>query len=513
MRESYFEFWVGTWPESIDWTAAVMGTQVSAAVNTLSASSFFETCPKTPDGVDENLVNAHFAQIPAFYFGENAIGLRSQAYDDMLWVVLGWLEAIQTIDAHSGRHFPEPNSDGWYAKPHVPGFAHRARIFWGLASHGWDDTLCGGGMLWNPHLTPYKNAITNQLWIAASVSMYLYFPGDDNASPLSTGASGSAEPPGVKHDRKFLDAAIAGYNWLRASNMINAQGLYVDGFHIRNWRSDRAPGTRRCDVRNDAVYTYNQGVILSGQRGLFLATGDAAYLSHGHELIRNVLAATGWSSANATAAPRGREWAGLGRGGVLEEACDAAGDCSQNGQTFKGIFFHHLAVFCAPLPVAGAPSEPDDVVHPADPELAELHRRACVGYAPWVEHNAEAAAGTRDRARKFGGWWSPGLGGDAEGVAREDAAERGAGGTDYRNRGVPDDAVWRRAPGTEESNAQLPGVGPLDGALVRWAQRARNGEPAAAGGEDPNDRGRGRTVETQSGGVAVLRALYLFKSL
>ncbi len=31
---------------------------------------------------------------------------------------------------------------------------------------------------------------------------------------------------------------------------------------------------------------------------------------------------------------------------------------------------------------------------------------------------------------------------------------------------------------------------------------------AAAKGTDPNNRGRGRTVETQGGGLAVLRALW-----
>ena len=512
MRDSYFEFWVGTWPESIDWTAAVMGTQVSAAVNAISASCWFDTCPANGDGVDENLINAHFAQIPAFYFGENAIGLRAQAYDDMLWVVLGWLEAVQTIGAHSDRHFSAGGADGWHAKSLVPGFAHRARIFWDLASKGWDTALCGGGMLWNPYVTPYKNAITNQLWIAASVSMYLYFPGDDNASPLHVDPAKPADPPGAKHDPKFLDAALAGYRWLRASNMTNEKGLYVDGFHIRDWRSDDAPGTAQCDERNDDVYTYNQGVILSGQRGLFLATGDAQYLSHGHALLRNVLAATGWSRENATAARSGT-WAGLGRDGVLEEACDAAGDCSQNGQTFKGIFFHHLAVFCAPLPVRGQSPRLDGVFHPADPELAELHRRACVEYTPWLERNTEAALGTLDEDGKFGEWWSPGLKEDGARLMREEVGSRGAGGADYRNRGIPDDATWRKTPGAEEPKADLPGVGRLDGALARRTQRAGEGALSSPEGDDPNERGRGRTVETQSGGVAVLRAIYLLKSL
>ena len=45
-------------------------------------------------------------------------------------------------------------------------------------------------MSWNPYLEPYKNAITNELFISASIGMYLYFPGDDNDSPFSRKPTG-----------------------------------------------------------------------------------------------------------------------------------------------------------------------------------------------------------------------------------------------------------------------------------------------------------------------------------
>ena len=514
MQYRFFEIWVGTWPEAIDWTAAAMGTQVSASLHSMSKSAWFDPCPEVHDSLDENLVDRFFSFTTSFYFGENAIGLRTQAFDDMLWVVLGWLEATQFISSHSARHFPDnegiPSSMIWYANHYIPAFAHRARIFWDLASHGWDTTLCGGGMVWSPYVTPYKNAITNQLWIAASINMYLYFPGDDNASPFNTSTSTTMESPGEKHDPKFLKAAEAGYKWLRNSHMTNEQGLYGDGFHVTGWRGDGDPGSGQCDELNPDVYTYNQGVILTGLRGLLLATGNTDYLTDGHQLIRNVIAATGWSLSQRKANRTG-EWQGLGRDGVLEEICDVNGDCSQNAQTFKGIFFHHFTVFCEELPILGQSPDLDSVFHPVDPSVAGLHHRSCAEYEPWVGHNADAAARTRDEEGKFGMWWTPGL--DDTIVKR--AKPQSPAGSDYRNRGIPDDSLWRLAPGTNETGAMLPGVGPLDGARARpgKAGRADNMHGFTALKDDPNERGRGRTVETQSGGVAVLRAAQLFERL
>ena len=84
-------------------------------------------------------------------------------------------------------------------------------------------------MLWSPYLEPYKNAITNELFISASISMYLYFPGDDNTSPFSLpNAHATADIPGRHKDPKYLAAAIEGYKWLKSSNMTDCLGLYGD---------------------------------------------------------------------------------------------------------------------------------------------------------------------------------------------------------------------------------------------------------------------------------------------
>ena len=529
MQSNFFELWQGTWTGAIDWTAAVMGTHVSATLSAITSrkngvsssgveeqTSFIERAQR-----QENLVNRYFTQVTSFYFGENAFSLRTQAYDDMLWVVLGWLESIKFINLHSGLHYASSspantqyNSSTWYGHQFIPSFAHRAHLFYDIASQGWDTSLCGGGMIWSPYLTPYKNAITNQLYIAASVSMYLYFPGDDNPSPFNTddrAALDNGLPPAKAHDDKYLDAALEAYKWLRGSNMTNEKGLFVDGFHVHGWRrkpGNDSSGSGKCDVREEMVYTYNQGVLLSGLRGLWDATGTRSYLEDGHELIRNVIAATGW---HVKGGQDRLKWAGLGRDGILEEVCDASGRCDQNGQTFKGIFFHHMTLFCAPLPT-GQKHE-GDIMWRADEDTASLHRASCREYAPWIKHNAHAASRTRNADGEFGMWWGrpyPERSGSEDGQDKDVSYETPSVGTDYRNYGVPRDTVWRlpgdaelrrsdgAASGPDEKEEKDDRIQPDDGGRHRW---------------DPNNRGRGRTVETQSGGLAVLRAMFKLADL
>ncbi|KAF2200995.1 Six-hairpin glycosidase [Delitschia confertaspora ATCC 74209] len=594
LQTQYFTIWLGKWPSSIDWTAAVINTHLSAALHTLSSSvSYFipEAFGTTKTMVDEalmveNEINKYFSQSVTYYFGEDHFAIRNEAYDDMLWVVLGWLESINLINEHNRAHYPystPPSSflkqsgekEGWWARQFIPGFAHRARVFYDLASKGWDWKLCGGGMNWNPHTRlPYKNAITNELFIASSMGMYLGFPGDQNCEPFVADEGKRAARPAARteqeldeeqerrekeekersakttaentcsedfptegrstYDPKYLQAAVNGYQWLKSSGMTNSQGLYVDGFHIKDYgKGDNGIGTGKCDDRNEMVYTYNQGVLLSGLRGLWEGTGNVSYLEDGHELIRNVIGATGWNdtsvptkvtlakeedserSADSTIS-YGGEWSGLGQAGILAELCDPSGSCSQNGQTFKSIFFHHLTSFCAPLPRRAVHH---GKTFAADKALAMLHRRSCNQYAKWVVHNAAAALKSRDSNGRFGMWWGAGefekeleaRGLDDEEMEEEikeafgDVLPEGA--RDYRN-GKPYEF------GKTEDVFEC-GTMRLRPTLAeqRRAQKAqeRGGKKTRrVKGRDLNDRGRGRTVETQAGGVSVVRAMWEF---
>ncbi|KAG8533582.1 uncharacterized protein KY384_001322 [Bacidia gigantensis] len=505
MQAHFFEIKVGTWPNAIDWTAEMMATHISATLATISESSpASDSAPGTTEAGDvENDINRYFTQLASFYFGENDFSLRTQAYDDMLWVVLDWLEAIKFIDLHSDLHHEQAsvknkneNISQWYARQFIPQFAHRARLFYDIASRGWDTNLCGGGMVWNPRLTPYKNAITNELYITASISMYLHFPGDSNHSPFVVDAYEPQMLPAAKaHDKKYLHNAVQGYKWLKESGMRNEQGLYVDGFHIDGWRGGRSPsnGSGECDMRNEMVYTYNQGVLLSGLRYLWEATGELEYLEDAHELARDVMIATGWSGRDL---PGKWRWAGLGRNGVMEDACDWSGGCSQNGQTFKGIFFHHFNIFCAALPVI-----PDDSDRPwlRRGEIHTSHQELCEGYGEWVVRNAEAAMATKDENGEFGQWWGRQASTEADGNPEDDPNNRleqpAINGTDLMNNGIPIGELWRLP--EEDPAASNPLVRGNTWRGMQQSLYIRSEKPHSHW--DLNDRGRGRTRWTWSG--------------
>ncbi len=547
MQDEYFQLWVGQWPTAIDWTAAVMGSHVTGALGSLSKG--LETVRMGADEdyrVKENLITNYFSQLVGYYFGQDYFAIRNEAFDDMLWVVLGWLDAVHFISVHNKMHYQLGSLDSqgpaqqipamlqnqsWHGSIWTPAFAHRARIFWELAATGWDTKLCGGGMTWNPRLEPYKNTITNELFISASIAMYLYFPGDENSAPFGAEKKGHQKGPPAPatsqewkaHDPKYLAAAVDGYKWLTTVGMANDQGLYADGFHVSGY-SDPKNNNTECDLRDDMVYTYNQGVVLSGQLGLFQVTGSSSFLEDGYRLIQSVISATGYdlkedgpvddlANLQKGALPK---WHGLGRAGILEEACDVRGDCSQDSQTFKGIFFHHFSAFCLPLELSdlSASALKEDELE----NLRSTHATNCQRYSGWLKHNAAAALATRDSEGRFGMWWTVGLlnitldsmvvGPDT--IPHEDKA------VDYRTYGLPNDPVWVSnaqtpfrenlarpvAPADQHPIGEPPKRATMDGMVGKVEKRATVRD------SDPNKRGRGRTVETQGGGLAVVRALW-----
>ncbi|OTB05613.1 glycoside hydrolase family 76 protein [Hypoxylon sp. CI-4A] len=555
MQTQYFAPWLGIWPDAIDWTAAVMGTHISGAVRSLSEALVHINSDRkrvVDWKLESNLVDEFFAQIIAYYFGQDAFAIRNEAYDDILWVVLGWLETIQLVNTHSDLHFkpnirdevtsPEVDSSRrfenflgnqtYHGNAWVSAFAHRARIFWDLASNGWDTKLCGGGMVWNPRLLPYKNAITNELFIAASISMYLYFPGDNNPSPFYAAKDmdepnfhGRTEPK----DARYLKAAVEGYKWLVGSNMTDRHGLYTDGFHISGY-ADTESNNTKCDRRNNMVLSYNQGVLLTGLRGLWEATGASSFLSDGHKLIQSVIKASGYDLTSDTLLDdlstlhpgHLPKWHGLGRAGVMEDPCDASGTCSQDGQTFKGIFFHHLTAFCAPLSEP-TPDSGTNVDIRALEAARESHSRACSSYSGWLKHNARAALGTRDKDGKFGQWWTAGILDNWTGAwptMADDGIPYDADSIDYRNYGVPNDTTWRAQPpkshlpvdvplsSQKQTQKPLSSTTEAEDYQISELKRKRDVGDESANARDPNTRGRGRTVETQGGGLALLRAYW-----
>ena len=92
-------------------------------------------------------------------------------------------------------------------------------MFYNVVQDKFDETLCGGGLTWDPALSVYKNAITNELFVTSSIAMYFWFPGDANSDPYPdprydlTNESLILPPMGrlKAHDSLFLENAKKGW--------------------------------------------------------------------------------------------------------------------------------------------------------------------------------------------------------------------------------------------------------------------------------------------------------------
>ncbi|KAF3314002.1 hypothetical protein TWF173_005108 [Orbilia oligospora] len=475
----------GDYPSAIDWTAAVVQTHAVSALHSILLSPL-------PKNETLNIIDIYFPDIISFYHTQNVGSLKFQAYDDMLWVVLGWLAGVRFLDAYYYL-FPESYNPDFYT--YRMDFALRAREFWVYAEKGWDELFCDGGMIWNPNLQPYKNAITNELFISASIQMYTTFPPEFNPPESwvffgGGGDDGNDERKRQKRDVAYLEYAVKAYDWFKGSNFTNDAGLVTDGFHMSSyWK-------RKCDERDEQTYTYNQGVVLSGLRALWEETGDKAYLEDGYQLIESVIESAGKVGE-------------MVRADVLEDHCDSWGWCNQDQQAFKGIFFHHLTAFCSPHPYTKTWKSKDEK---HSPEL-NTHVEKCKTFFPFIGRNSIAAWTTRHRnSSVFGMWWSAPL------------FEKDPGFTDKLQSG---DLEMRRDPnavdlvntnrggdwaiGATEAEVQLARSG-----KVVWEKEPKNGKPITQMNrmeDDLNDRFLGRTVETQTGGVGVMRAAWEIGSL
>ncbi|EMC95524.1 glycoside hydrolase family 76 protein [Baudoinia panamericana UAMH 10762] len=486
-------YWNGTyWPTTIQWIGAFIDTLLIASERSLTGA--LEEYDGNVQGAKTggSSINAdilsYYSEVEAYYGDEDVVQIFGAAYDDAQWVVLEWLEAIRFINKY------DSHAKSTLGQSDIARFAHRAHIFYNIVQNQFDTSLCGGGITWNPALAPYKNAITNELFLASSIGMYLYYPGDDNSNPYpspsytnATNATLPALPTLAAHDPLLLSNAQKEYQWFKTQNFTNAQGLVVDGFHVSDNQTT-------CDERNEMVYTYNQGVILSGLRGLWEATGDAMYLSDGYVLVSTVINATGW---NAHSPLEAGVWAGLGRNGIMEDYCDAPANCTQDAQAFKGIYFHHLDLFCEPLPttkplVAG-------VTKLAPSSLANQHTSNCAGYLSWIEHNANAALSTRNSSGMIGGWWGASYVNRTQAPSLDHAVPPPWGSDDEWNQPwLLQQSPWACR---GQHGCQPNGRGSHSGNSKRMARPFRSRKR-----QDANAEGRGRTVETEASGLSVVKA-------
>jgi hypothetical protein len=206
--------------------------------------------------------------------------------DDSLW----WSIALLRVHTRTPR-FPYDTSR----------FFESAVYVWNSVLRcAWDDVF-GGGVWWTDDHTHgpsghgYKNAITNELFLFASTSLYK--------------ATGNIT---------YLEWAQREVKWFLQSGMINADFLVNDGLNQfgRN--------------NNGTTWSYNQGVILGGLVDLYDITGDMTFLA----LAMNISRAAMHNLVD--------------HNGVFSEVCDGrqpnAPPCvlNEDARIFKGIFARYV---------------------------------------------------------------------------------------------------------------------------------------------------------------------------
>ncbi len=199
-------------------------------------------------------------------------------YDDEGWWALAWLDAWEwTGDIR---------------------YLEMARLIFNDITTGWSNEF-GGGLYWKKGLS-FKGTISNSLAFTLATRLYLADTQEING-------------------RSCLQWSIDIWQWMMDSKLINNKGLMQDGIRERNGEQQVKPN----------LYTYNQGVVLTGLVNLHKITGEEHYLKSANQL------------AKATIVHMVNEQ------GILKEIICEPNNCKPDSEQFKGIFIRHLAILNA----------------------------------------------------------------------------------------------------------------------------------------------------------------------
>ncbi|SCD36567.1 Glycosyl hydrolase family 76 [Streptomyces sp. SolWspMP-sol7th] len=198
--------------------------------------------------------------------------------DDTGWWGLAWVAAYDVT--HEQRYLDTARKDA----DHMAAY--------------WTGT-CGGGVQWATD-KPYKNAITNELYLHLNAALHNRVGGDTT----------------------YLKRAQDEWSWFKGSGLINSGHTINDGLKDS------------CANNGDTTWTYNQGVVLAGLAELHRATGDAGLLDSARTLA-DASTSSGY----------------LNPGGTLHEPYEPDGTgCTSDGDSFKGAYARGLGILDKELP-------------------------------------------------------------------------------------------------------------------------------------------------------------------
>jgi len=283
-----------------------------------------------------------FAKAPATYRPINTHTLLSQPfspfrvkayagfinsyYDDEGWWALAWIDAY---DLTGDKRYLTAANDIFQDMTGAWDDFWSGGIYWG--KYNGQPDRAGAGAVPHGCTGPYKNAIANALFIAVAAAL---------------GVRYRRRNPSATDYQDYLSWALRGWKWFSSPHpdgvaMINEANLVND-----------SPNDQGVNNNTESVWSYNQGVILSGLCDLTELTGDESYTATAQKIadafIKNPVHVASRSGRPAAPPPN--------QSGVIDGILHEYNDCSHDGApaghgaapgigttVFKGIFVRNLA--------------------------------------------------------------------------------------------------------------------------------------------------------------------------
>ncbi len=192
-------------------------------------------------------------------------------YDDEGWWALAWLDAWE----YTGEQR----------------YLDMANIIFKDITTGWSKE---GGLYWKKGMN-YRGAISNGLTLTLATRLH---------------TAGTK----MVNGKTALEWAMGIWDWMLKANLLDENGNIQDGVRTRNGK----------ETLSTNVWTYNQGVVLTGLVNLSQITGSESYLKY----ARSIAEATLNHMTNEDL--------------ILVELLCEPENCNADAQQFKGVFMRHL---------------------------------------------------------------------------------------------------------------------------------------------------------------------------
>ncbi|RKF81915.1 putative glycosyl hydrolase family 76 [Golovinomyces cichoracearum] len=195
----------------------------------------------------------------------------NEFYDDELWWALAW---IKVYDITQNETYLNTAADIFEDSKSV-----------------WGQTPCGG-LWWDKNHTEV-GAVVNELYLTTAAKL----------------ANRLLESP---HPGYYMDEAMKAHNWFQESGLINGNNLINNALNLQTCKND-----------GNFVFTYNQGILLSGLAELTYGTKDQKYVN-----LANTIAVAAINAMTDS-------------DGILRESCEPDA-CNGDQEQFKGIFSRNI---------------------------------------------------------------------------------------------------------------------------------------------------------------------------